>query len=96
MENAISLLFFVLFSSYLVSYVCPGLVIVSSPVAKSAYKQHKYKNKCIATGSTWTFSVGGVSAPLTETWLSSSGSNTINNLNRGMAEFQCFKCNQQS
>ena len=42
-------------------------VLVSSPVAKSAYKQHRYRNKCIAMGSiyAWVFSVDGVSAPLT-------------------------------
>ena len=33
---------------------------------------------------------------LTETWLSSSGSSTINNLNRDMAEVQWFKYNQQT
>ena len=56
MENAIPLGFFVLF---FLSYVCPGLVLVSSLVAKSAYTQHRYRNKCIATGSIyeWAFSV---------------------------------------
>ena len=62
------------FSSFFFSILgelCPGLVLVSSPVAKSAYKQHKYKNKCIATGSiyTWVFNVGGVSAPLKSEFL---------------------------
>ena len=45
--------------------LCPGLVLVSSPIAKSAYKQHRYRNKYTAKGSinAWAFSVGG-SAPL--------------------------------
>ena len=39
------------------------LVLVSSPVAKCAYKQHRYGNKCIAMGSiyAWAFSIRGVS-----------------------------------
>ena len=42
------------------------MVLVSSPVAKCAYKQHRYRNKCIATGSicAWALSIGGVSPPL--------------------------------
>ena len=45
------------------------MVLVSSPVAKCAYKQHRYRNKCIATGSicAWALSVGGVSPPLSGT-----------------------------
>ena len=66
MANAIPSLFFVLFSSYVLSELCPGLVLVSSPVAKCDYKQHRYRNKCIATGSiyAWALSVGGVGPPL--------------------------------
>ena len=50
---------------FILGELCPGLVLVSSPVAKCAYKQHRYRNKCIATGSiyTWALSVGGVSPP---------------------------------
>ena len=46
--------------------LCTGLVLVSSPVAKCAYKQHRYRNKCISTRSisSWALSVGGVSPPL--------------------------------
>ena len=45
------------FSSF--GELCPGLVLISSPVAKCAYKQHRYRNKCIATGSicAWALSV---------------------------------------
>ena len=54
------------FSSFfflILGELCSGLVLVSSPVAMSAYKQHRYRNKCIATGSiyAWALSVGGVS-----------------------------------
>ena len=56
------------FSSFffILGELCPGLVLVSSPVAKCAYKQHRYRNKCIAMGSiyAWTLSVGGVSPSL--------------------------------
>ena len=40
-------------------------MLVSSPVAKFAYKQHRYRNNCIATGSiyAWALSIGGVSPP---------------------------------
>ena len=52
---------------FILGELCPGLVLVSSPVAKCAYKQHRYRNKCIATGSiyVWALSIGGVSPPLT-------------------------------
>ena len=65
MENAISPLFFVRFF-FILGELCPGLELVSSPVAKCAYKQHKYRNKCIATGSIYALalSAGGVSPPL--------------------------------
>ena len=50
---------------FILGELCPGLVFVSCPVAKCAYKQHRYRNKCIATGTiyAWAFSVGGVGAP---------------------------------
>ena len=50
----------VVFHPFLGWRVCPGLVLVSSPVAKSAYKQHRYRNKCTAEGSiyAWALSVG--------------------------------------
>ena len=65
MENAIPPLFFVHFF-FIVGELCPVLILVSSGVAKSAYKQHRYRNKCIATESIYAcvFSVGGVNAPL--------------------------------
>ena len=51
------------FFFFILGELCPGLELVSSPVAKCAYKQHRYRNKCIATGSiyTWAFSIGDVS-----------------------------------
>ena len=50
---------------FILGELCPGLVLVSSSVAKCAYKQHIYRNKCITTGSVyvWALSVGGVSPP---------------------------------
>ena len=53
---------------FILGELCPELVLVSSPVAKCAYKQHRYRNNCIATGSmyAWALSVGGVSPPLKE------------------------------
>ena len=57
------------FSSFffILGELCPGLVFVSSSVARCAYKQHRYRNNCIATGFiyAWALSVGGVSPPLT-------------------------------
>ena len=51
---------------FILGEFCPGLVLVASPVAKCAYKQHRYRNNCVATGSmyTWALSVGGASPPL--------------------------------
>ena len=51
---------------FILGELCPGLVLVSSPVTKCAYKQHRYRNKFIATGSiyVWALGVGGVSPPL--------------------------------
>ena len=54
------------FSSF-IGELCPGLVLVSSPVVKCTYKQHRYRNKSISTGSiyAWALSVGGAGSPLT-------------------------------
>ena len=51
---------------FILGELYPGFVLVSSPVAKCAYKQHRYRNKCIASGSiyAWALSVGGVGPPL--------------------------------
>ena len=51
---------------FILGELCRGLVLVSSPVAKCTYKQHRYRNKCIATGPiyAWALSASGVSPPL--------------------------------
>ena len=51
---------------FILGELCPGLVLVSSPVAKCTYKQHRYRNKCIATGPiyAWALSASSVSPPL--------------------------------
>ena len=51
---------------FMLGELCPGFVLVSSPVAKCTYKQHRYRNKCIAMGPiyAWALSVSGVSPPL--------------------------------
>ena len=67
MENAIPPFVFDLFSSYLVSYDLGWHLFQVQ--WQRAYKQHRYRNKCIATGSiyVWAFSVGSASALLSWT-----------------------------
>ena len=72
---------------FILGEICPGLGLVSSPVAKCAYKLHIYRNNCIATESTyaWALSVGGVSPPLRASQLSATRKLTY-----------CIKYNEKS